>query len=235
VNDILAALDTSVGASLAIARDTAIVFSGSLPVTGRNSDAQLMPWVLKTLAGVDLTLSDVSRWIVGTGPGSFSGLRAGIAVVRGICAGSGARYRGMPTSAALAVTASADLGDGARIAVLHDGRRGQFILSAYGASSGDVVPVADPVVVPATELCASLREWDRLVTAQLDRVDALLTESAREKLVVAERIDASAFFRIADRGWPQTNAERDAGCEPVYVRPAVFVEPSPVRQVRSPA
>lgn len=49
----------------------------------------LLPMVKSMLDGAKITLSEVDRIAVTTGPGSFTGLRIGISCVKGMCYGAG--------------------------------------------------------------------------------------------------------------------------------------------------
>lgn len=51
---------------------------------GRGSPRQLTPLIEAVLQEAGLTLADVDVWVVDTGPGTFTGLRQGLALLRGL-------------------------------------------------------------------------------------------------------------------------------------------------------
>ena len=72
----------------------------------------------------ELDLSGVGRIVVGTGPGSFAGVRAAIAFAQGYALGKpSCEVFGLPSPCALA-------GDG-RVAVVGDARRGLFWVALF--------------------------------------------------------------------------------------------------------
>ncbi len=225
---ITAALDTSNGIALAVAEDDHIIINQCHRDSGRHGEQELTPWLHELLSEQGLGCSNVVRWTVGTGPGSFSGIRVGIAMVQGICAMTAGAFRGVPTSLALATAASHDLKPGDRIGVLHDARRGQLIVTIYGKTTAGITAVR-PACIPETpaELTQELAACARLITLHPEAVQPLLDGAARQRLITAEHVDASALLDPADCPWPDTQEEMEDSCHPVYVRPPVFVKPRP--------
>lgn len=231
------ALDTSNGASLAIARDGALVLEAYLPAVGRDSDSALVPWLQARFADAGLTPDQVTRWTVGTGPGSFSGLRVGISLVMGLCLPGRTPCRGLPSSLALAWQATrlapAAAVPGAHMAVLHDARRRQIILSLY-ANTDDGAGLrltSEPAVHEAADILPHLEEATAIITAHGAALLPLFPDSVARRVISVEHVEARWLLAPAGCPWPTTEAERQASCQPVYVRPPVFVAPRPVREV----
>lgn len=215
-----AALDTSGAAALAIAIDGIVRRHSALASIGRGNDQDLVPWIVEELKLAGTTPAAIAAWTCGLGPGSFSGVRVGIAWVKGVCAASGALYRGVPSSLAIASAVHRQTG-AADIGVLHDGRRRQLILSRGHFSQGECQLQA-PEVVDLEHLTAAAGPC-LLATAQPDLLALLPSEMARE-LTVLPGIPAEELL-LAPGKFPATAAECDASCDPIYVRPPVFVEP----------
>jgi tRNA threonylcarbamoyladenosine biosynthesis protein TsaB len=228
---ISAALDTSSGASFAVACDGVLRFNGRLAVSGRDSDERLLPWLVETLASLEMELSAVEEWTVGTGPGSFAGMRVGISLVKGICAASGARCRGLPTSLALGVAGAADLAIGELVGVLHDARRRQIIYTEYRLAAEGLEEVHAAAVLEPEEVEARARECRTLITLHAEQLRPLLTAEAAAKLLDVERVDAGHFLQSVNAPWSADPVVLAESCEPLYVRPAVFVKPQTVRVV----
>jgi tRNA threonylcarbamoyladenosine biosynthesis protein TsaB len=84
------------------------------------------------------TFADVRRLAVGIGPGTFTGLRIGVATARALAQATEAELAGVSTLDALAEPAGVDR---AVLAVL-DARRGEAFAAAYAAGRRTAGPVA---------------------------------------------------------------------------------------------
>ena len=68
----------------------------------------LLPAIAALLERLDLTPTSAAAIVVGTGPGAFTGLRVGIATVKGLAHALGVPIIGVPTTDALLVEAPTD-------------------------------------------------------------------------------------------------------------------------------
>ena len=97
----------------------------------------------EVMTGAGLVFSNLTKLAVTVGPGSFTGLRVGLAFAKGLQLATGAPLAGIGTLAALAASA----GPGGRCAGVIDARRGMVYLQAFAAgrpfSEADVLPAAD--------------------------------------------------------------------------------------------
>jgi tRNA threonylcarbamoyladenosine biosynthesis protein TsaB len=100
--------------------------------------AQLLPLARALLERARLEFADLDRIGVGVGPGTFTGLRIGVATARALAQGSGAELVAISTLRALAEGAGHD---GPVLAVL-DARRGEAFAAAYLGEQQLIAPVA---------------------------------------------------------------------------------------------
>jgi tRNA threonylcarbamoyladenosine biosynthesis protein TsaB len=93
------------------------------------------------LAAAEIRWSEIDRIAVGTGPGTFTGLRVGIATARGLAQSLSTELVGVPSLRALALPAlvSSPRPEGVLAAI--DARRGEAFAGAYGMSEGEAAPV----------------------------------------------------------------------------------------------
>lgn len=218
---LVAAIDTSGShASVALATNGEVIWRlGDVPV-GRDS-AGLLPRLLTGLAGEGVRIGDIRRWTVGMGPGSFTGIRVGAALVKGICAGTGAEYRGLPSSLAMAAACAPTPGE--TVGVLHDARQGEIILSIYRAGDAGLHAVGQPSLIQPDaiddHLCA------RYVARRQRRPLPELPATVARRMTWLDGVDAAYLAVPQGWEWPADTTAAEASMEPVYVRPAVFVAP----------
>jgi tRNA threonylcarbamoyladenosine biosynthesis protein TsaB len=127
--------------------------------------AQLLPLAQQAVAAVGATFADVSRIGVGVGPGTFTGLRIGVATARALAQSTGAELAAISTLDALAEAAGSDR---PVLAVL-DARRGEAFAAAYIAGER----AAGPVAIAPEELPAFAEQAAAAATTAPDGLGAL--------------------------------------------------------------
>lgn len=97
----LLAIETSGSVcSVAISVDRRLVVSIEI-LRPNVHDARLASLVQQACAEADIDVQGLDYVAVSSGPGSFTGLRIGVALAKGLCVGSGAKLIGVPTTTAL--------------------------------------------------------------------------------------------------------------------------------------
>jgi tRNA threonylcarbamoyl adenosine modification protein YeaZ len=123
------AFDTSTAAC------TAALFDGSGAclarrdeMIGRGHAERLVPMIAELLEG-----RTAEHILVGVGPGSFTGIRVGIAAAHGLAIGWNARLAGMSSLALLAARVETDR----EVAVAVTGGHGELFVQEFDGSSGE--------------------------------------------------------------------------------------------------
>lgn len=135
------AIDTALEACSAAVLDTergALVASESRPMSRGHAEA-LMPLVARVMDASGLEFGELDRIAVTVGPGSFTGLRVGIAAARGIALTAGKPAVGLSTLAAYAAPLIA-AGATAAVAAAIDARHGNCFLQVFGPGGRTLVP-----------------------------------------------------------------------------------------------
>ncbi len=167
---------------------------------------RLMPMVVELLETAGLQWRDLDRIAVGTGPGTFTGLRIGIATARGLAQAQGTALVGISTLRSLAMNADAPLPERDHLAVLAvlDARRGEAFAAAWPAwSAATAEPLLAPAVLAPEQLagavtdlrCSCLAIGDGAIEfrAVLERSGASVPEDGSE----LHRVTAINHCRLA--------------------------------------
>ncbi len=126
---IVLAIDTCLGAcSVAATSDGRPLAAASEPMT-RGHQERLAPMAREVMARADLDFAALDRIAVTVGPGSFTGLRVGLAFAKGLALALGKPCIGVGTLEALAAT----LAEPGPLAVVIDSGRGQVYLQTFEA------------------------------------------------------------------------------------------------------
>jgi tRNA threonylcarbamoyladenosine biosynthesis protein TsaB len=215
---IVLAFDTATPATVVgAARDAALLAQrrhDPAPGERPGHGPMLLALCAEALGEAGLGWSDVERVGVGVGPGTFTGLRIGVATGRALAQGLGAEVAAVSTLEALAVAAR----DGAHavLAVL-DARRGEAFAAGWDAAGA---PLLAPVAWPPERLGEALGTgpgpWLAVGDGAVRFREALETAGAAvpDDASPLHRVDAGALCRLAAEGPP---VQRD-GLVPHYVR-----------------
>ncbi len=122
---------------------------------GREHAASVLVAVDALLADAGVTLERVERIALSIGPGSFTGLRVGLATALGLCFGTDRKIVPVPTLAALSLHAE---GFALRAALL-DARRAEIYAGLYGPAAH---ALRDDCVTPPEPWFHSLRGLGRI-------------------------------------------------------------------------
>lgn len=210
----LLAIDRSTDAqSVALATDGGVferVFEGA--------DARSADWPVKIhdfLAEHGLEFSGLDRIVVGTGPGSFAGIRGALAFAQGLALGIKAKrpelaqesiVYGLPSAAALA-------GAAGLTAVVGDARRGLFWVVVYEGAK----LVSGFRLVQREDLAAAVSEAATVLTSDGVRIGETLKEVSGERYAGSRPPSARELARIA-LAHPDVLVREPL---PVYLSPAV--------------
>jgi len=194
---LILALDTSTAACTAalMERDGTVIASRD-EVIGRGHAERLVPMIEEMLDG-----HVPSRLLVGVGPGSFTGLRVGIAAAHGMAIGWSVPLSGMNSLALLA--AAAPPGEG-KIAAAIIGGHGELFVQTFNRKK---LTATGPILNLTPAAAAA-------------KVDApLVVGSGAEALVEARRSgEALPLLPTASRALDLPELLRMLECRPIYAR-----------------
>lgn len=133
------AIDTALAACAAAVLDTdhGIVASESLPMVRGHAET-LIPLIARVMKQSDMTFRDLGRIAVTTGPGSFTGVRVGLAAARGFGVATGVPVVGVSTLAVYAAPYLASNGKFPVVAAI-DARHAHVFLQVFGPGGQTLV------------------------------------------------------------------------------------------------
>lgn len=217
----LAAVDTSTAlGSVALFDGDALVAAEARRVSNAHGEA-LLPMVDEVFRRAGWAPRDVARWGVGIGPGSFTGVRIGVATVKGIVMATGAEIVGVRSLDALAYGIA--LGEGEAVVSVLDALKGELFLQAKSAT-GELLA---PTHVKKEKAAALLSGLGCARIHLAGEASSLLALDAVSAAVVLHREPphdlprAESVARIAATAAP---SPPDA-LEPLYVRPPDITMP----------
>lgn len=194
------------------------------PATGRHA-AGLLPWMLDKLRKAGVELKHIDQWVIGSGPGSFTGLRLAASLVAGLSRGiPGAEVKAVPSGLALA--AMAESSPGAKSAVLFPGFGGEtLIYGVVNEKSKGLIPNPGHASARTDELSVKLTGFEHLVIRSQDR-DKLASLLDDSRLVVVNEFPIEKLLFSDHGSWGL-----DALAEMEYIRPASNAKPTTPRRV----
>ena len=137
----LIAIDTALDACSVAVVDGQRLLAGASEVIGRGHAERLVAMIEVVMAEAGCSFADLDRIVATVGPGSFTGIRVGLATARGLALAAGKPLVGILTLDAIARSAPAT---GRSVLVALDARRGETYARAYAA---DGRPLTEPQVL----------------------------------------------------------------------------------------
>jgi len=213
--------------SVAVGHGGEVLAAGAVPM--QHSSTQLLALVAEVLEAAAALPADLAGVVALAGPGSFTGLRVGLATALGLVQGLGVRAQAVPTLAALAAASEAPPGGWVIAAV--DALRGEWSAQAFRA--GPVPePLGEMTLVPAGELLERLAPWaatDNVTDIIAFGVSALRrgadAAGGRARFQEAPPL-APAALRLA-AALPPASWRAASLAAPIYARPPATTAPKP--------
>jgi tRNA threonylcarbamoyladenosine biosynthesis protein TsaB len=213
------AVETSTPAGSVAVWNNGFAFEQTLRIHGTHSE-RLVPAIEHALAATEIRPEQVTAFVVGSGPGSFTGVRIGASLAKGW-----AMARQTPLFAYSSLLAvAAGCGATGPVCALFDARRGEVYAACYEVSAAGVTERLSPAACRIEDLLAELsaRGLEPVFAGDGAEVHRGAIRAARaEALILPEHL---GLPRAASLLWLRSVAA-DLGrvdhpdtWEPIYVR-----------------
>ncbi|QHI68818.1 tRNA (adenosine(37)-N6)-threonylcarbamoyltransferase complex dimerization subunit type 1 TsaB [Tichowtungia aerotolerans] len=194
--------------SLALLRDGDVIGEKSW-IADRVRHNTIFQTLETLIQEAELSYRDISRFAVGRGPGSFSGMRMSLAIAQALALPDKKEVRAVSSGAALALAIARE---GAKeIAVVGDARRGQVWIGLFQAlEDGGIKLSKDWELIPYEEVSVSAEAV--IVSPEAERLTKIFPNIGCAHFPHAKEVADLAQTRPED-------------LEPLYMHPPVFIEP----------
>jgi tRNA threonylcarbamoyladenosine biosynthesis protein TsaB len=188
--------------------------------------AELPGAVAEAVARAGITLKDLRGIAVGIGPGSFTGLRVGLAYAKGLVLALGCALIGIPSldCVALATLDRLSITEETLIAVIFDARKGEVYANLYRATPNRLDKISQPLVIKLQNLFPELNDGVILVGDSKAKEASLLLSERGTRSTFLNEVELNSRGRyVAALGADRiARGEIDAPAilEPLYVRTA---------------
>jgi tRNA threonylcarbamoyladenosine biosynthesis protein TsaB len=213
------AIDTATNfASVALYQEGNGTIAESSWHTSMNHTVELMPNIVRLMGSQNLEPHRLGAVAVALGPGSFTGLRIGLSVGKGLCLSLGIPIVGIPT---LDIVAYAHYWQELPICAILQAGRGRICTALYARDEGQWQRITDYGLATVEELSHQLAER----TLFCGEIDAPLRASLTAHLGKRAAIASPAYSLrragyLAELGWEQVSTSGGddlANLEPLYL------------------
>lgn len=155
------ALETSAKAVSAAISENGRILASGYQDTGLTHSRTLMPIVEHILKNAELKLEDMDAIAVAVGPGSFTGIRIGVAAAKGLAFAAEKPAVGVSTLSALARNAA--FADGLIVCAM-DARRNQVYNADFAAENGVLTRLTPDRAISLGDLAEELQNESHPIT-----------------------------------------------------------------------
>jgi tRNA threonylcarbamoyladenosine biosynthesis protein TsaB len=158
---ILALECATVRCSAAVWQD-GVVRAHAASDTPHGATELLVPMLSRVMAQSAIDLSAMDRLAITVGPGHFTGLRAGLAVARGLVLATGIAAVAVTTLEAVAAATAPELRRGRHVLAAIDSKRAEPYLQIFDAA---LDAMSQPMACPIDDFIATAARFSRLLVA----------------------------------------------------------------------
>lgn len=231
MNPALLAIETATDVCGIALHDGTSVIASAVLRQRQQHGRSLVPMIEQALANAQVRWDDLGAVAVSAGPGSYTGLRIGLSVAKGLCAARDLALVAVPSLDALAAQVQPFVSEGDLVGAAFNSRRGEVYAAWFAATDGRLETVHAPVAAPLTDPIPPLPnagtvwlvgEGAALVSPLVAHPDVRVVPNS----LLAS--DPASVARLGVARWRDGRVEDVASFEPDYLKPFVAREAAPV-------
>ena len=189
---------------------------------GLTQSELLMPMAENLLTSLKLKFSDIELFATSIGPGSFTGVRIGVSLVKGLAFGRNVPCVGVSTIEALAENLK---GLNGILVPCMDARRGQVYSATFRCDGSEIERLTDDRAIALSALAEELRQYegekiylsgDGYGVAKKALTDLGIKIEETPELLILE--NAASVAKVAKRKFDKGEVLTDSEISPVYLR-----------------
>ncbi|MEK6732254.1 MAG: tRNA (adenosine(37)-N6)-threonylcarbamoyltransferase complex dimerization subunit type 1 TsaB [Candidatus Omnitrophota bacterium] len=140
--------------SIAVSEDKNIIKEESY-LLDRQHSSQLVPKIKELIKKSRLSIKKIDGFVIGIGPGSFTGLRIGVSTVKGFGIALGKPCIGVASIDAIACNAASASGN--EIIPVIDAKRGQVYAAIYRKKGNQIIRISGYLLLPIDKLMKKVK------------------------------------------------------------------------------
>lgn len=176
--------------------------------------SDLLPCLSLLLESCGRSPKDITGVAVGIGPGSYTGLRVGIATAQGVARAAGAKLVGIPSGEALA---HAELSPGEHGDLLIDARGGGLYHARFERTAAGVETLIAPRVVPAESLSELFDEGSVIFLDEA--LKSAVSSREDQRVIIGSAPRARSLLMLAIERLESGSYDDPSSVLPLYLRP----------------
>ncbi len=218
---ILAIESSALTASVAICEDERPIAEMTLQTGNTHSDT-LLPMTEQLLAHAGLTVQDIDLFAVPAGPGSFTGIRIGVSLIKGLAFDSGKPCVGPSSLEAMAYNLAGFTGI---LCPVMDARRNQLYNALFCWEDGKLTRLCEDRLIPAKELEKELSAYHCpvILTGEGSAILQASADAGIDYILPSPLMatqNAVGVARLALQLYKEGQWVSDSELLPVYLRPS---------------
>lgn len=216
---ILAMDSSAVAASVALCEDGRLLGESTI-LNGNTHSQTLLPMVESLLAQFEITTDEIDLFAVSNGPGSFTGVRIGVATLKGLAFGKNKPCVGVSTLEALANNLAVTDG---LICPVMNARRKQVYTALFRAKDGMLERLLPDSALAITELDELLKGYNEPIRLVGDGYDVTLEGLTVKTVPVPDRLRHQSAYSVAQVALAchqNGNTQTDVSTVATYLRPS---------------